>query len=395
MTIASSTASSEFLKNPYPFYERLRAVHPIHKGSFLKYPGWYVTGYEEAAAILKDARFKVRTPLPETSIKYQDLQCVQNRMMLFQNQPDHRRLRTMASGAFTPRMAECYRSYIDETVRRLLDQVQGEKKMEVISDFAFPLASFVIANIIGVPEEDREQLKDWAASLIQTIDFTRSRKALTEGNHIAVQAMAYFRELIQKRERHPQQDMISMLLKGKEKNKLTEEELASTCLLLAIAGHETTVNLISNLILCLLQHPEQLLKLKENPDLIGSAIEECLRYESPTQMTARVASEDIDISGVTIRQGEQVYLLLGAANRDPNRFTNADVFDLTRSPNPHLSFGHGHHVCLGSSLARLEAQIAINTLLQRMPGLKLADTERRYRPLFGFRALEALPVTFE
>ncbi|MDO8226306.1 cytochrome P450 [Bacillus cabrialesii] len=395
MTIASSTASSEFLKNPYPFYERLRAVHPIHKGSFLKYPGWYVTGYEEAAAILKDARFKVRTPLPETSIKYQDLQCVQNRMMLFQNQPDHRRLRTMASGAFTPRMAECYRSYIDETVRRLLDQVQGEKKMEVISDFAFPLASFVIANMIGVPEEDREQLKDWAASLIQTIDFTRSRKALTEGNHIAVQAMAYFRELIQKRKRQPQQDMISMLLKGKEKNKLTEEELASTCLLLAIAGHETTVNLISNSILCLLQHPEQLLKLKENPDLIGSAIEECLRYESPTQMTARVASEDIDISGVTIRQGEQVYLLLGAANRDPNRFTNADVFDLTRSPNPHLSFGHGHHVCLGSSLARLEAQIAINTLLQRMPGLKLADTERRYRPLFGFRALEALPVTFE
>ncbi|OLQ56019.1 cytochrome [Bacillus licheniformis] len=395
MTIASSTASSEFLKNPYPFYERLRAVHPIHKGSFLKYPGWYVTGYEEAAAILKDARFKVRTPLPETSIKYQDLQCVQNRMMLFQNQPDHRRLRTMASGAFTPRMAECYRSYIDETVRRLLDQVQGEKKMEVISDFAFPLASFVIANIIGVPEEDREQLKDWAASLIQTIDFTRSRKALTEGNHIAVQAMAYFRELIQKRKRHPQQDMISMLLKGKEKNKLTEEELASTCLLLAIAGHETTVNLISNSILCLIQHPEQLLKLKESPDLIGSAIEECLRYESPTQMTARVASEDIDISGVTIRQGEQVYLLLGAANRDPNRFTNADVFDLTRSPNPHLSFGHGHHVCLGSSLARLEAQIAINTLLHRMPGLKLADTERRYRPLFGFRALEALPVTFE
>ncbi|MGG1244775.1 cytochrome P450 [Bacillus cabrialesii] len=395
MTIASSTASSEFLKNPYPFYERLRAVHPIHKGSFLKYPGWYVTGYEEAAAILKDARFKVRTPLPETSIKYQDLQCVQNRMMLFQNQPDHRRLRTMASGAFTPRMAECYRSYIDETVRRLLDQVQGEKKMEVISDFAFPLASFVIANIIGVPEEDREQLKDWAVSLIQTIDFTRSRKALTEGNHIAVQAMAYFRELIQKRKRHPQQDMISMLLKRKEKDKLTEEELASTCLLLAIAGHETTVNLISNSILCLLQHPEQLLKLKENPDLIGSAIEECLRYESPTQMTARVASEDIDISGVTIRQGEQVYLLLGATNRDPIRFTNADVFDLTRSPNPHLSFGHGHHICLGSSLARLEAQIAVNAILQRMTGLKLADSERRYRPLFGFRALEALPVTFE
>lgn len=212
---------------------------------------------------------------------------------------------------------------------------------------------------------------------------------------MAVQAMAYFKELIQKRKRHPQQDMISMLLKGKENDKLTEEEAASTCILLAIAGHETTVNLISNSVLCLLQHPEQLLKLRENPDLIGTAVEECLRYESPTQMTARVASEDIDISGVTIRQGEQVYLLLGAANRDPSIFTNPDVFDITRSPNQHLSFGHGHHVCLGSSLARLEAQIAINTLLQRMPSLKLADFEWRYRPLFGFRALEELPVTFE
>nr|WP_087992864.1 cytochrome P450 [Bacillus subtilis] len=395
MTIAFSAASSEFLKNPYPFYETMRAVHPIYKGSFWKYPGWYVTGYEETAAILKDARFKVRAPLPETSIKYQDLKHVQNQMMLFQNQPDHRRLRTMASGAFTPRMSACYRPYIDETVHYLLDQVQGEKKMEVISDFAFPLASYVIANMIGVPAEDREQLKEWASSLVQTIDFTRSRKALTEGNHIAVQAMAYFRELIQKRKRHPKQDMISMLLNGTEKNKLTEEEAASTCILLAIAGHETTVNLISNSILSLLRHPEQLLKLKENPDLIGTAIEECLRYESPTQMTARVASEDIDISGVTIRQGEQIYLLLGAANRDPNIFTQADVFDITRSPNPHLSFGHGHHVCIGSSLARLEAQIAIHTLMQRMTGLKLAVSECRYRPLFGFRALEELPVTFD
>ncbi|CAN2255305.1 cytochrome P450 [Bacillus vallismortis] len=391
MTIASSA----FLKNPYPFYETLRAVHPIYKGSFLKYPGWYVTGYEETAAILKDARFKVRPPLPETSVKYQDLQCVQRQMMLFQNQPDHRRLRTLASGAFTPRMTESYRPYIDETVHHLLDQVQGEKKMEVISDFAFPLASYVIANMIGVPAEDREQLKEWASSLVQTIDFTRSRKALTEGNHTAVQATAYFRELIQKRKRHPKQDMISMLLKGTENHKLTEEEAASACILLAVAGHETTVNLISNSVLCLLQHPKQLMMLKENPDLIGNAIEECLRYESPTQMTARVASEDIDISGVTIRQGEQVYLLLGAANRDPNIFTNADVFDITRSPNRHLSFGQGHHVCIGSSLARLEAQIAMTILLQRMSGLKLAGSEFQYRPLFGFRALEELSVTFD
>ncbi|MEC1791974.1 cytochrome P450, partial [Bacillus vallismortis] len=268
-------------------------------------------------------------------------------------------------------------------------------KLEVISDLAFPLASYVIANMIGVPAEDREQLKEWASRLVQTIDFTRSRKALTEGNDTAVQATAYFRALIQKRKRHPKQDMISMLLKGTENHKLTEEEAASACILLAIAGHETTMNLISNSVLCLLQHPKQLMVLKENPDLIGNAIEECLRYESPTQMTARVASEDIDISGVTIRQGEQVYLLLGAANRDPNIFTNADVFDITRSPNRHLSFGQGHHVCIGSSLARLEAQIAMTILLQRMSGLKLAVSEFQYRPLFGFRALEELPVTFD
>lgn len=394
MTIPISLTPSAFFKNPYPYYDTLRSAHPLYKGNVLKYPGWYVTGYEEAAAILKDTRFKTRVPLPETSMKYKDLNHVQKQMMLFQNQPDHRRLRLPVSGVFTPRMTECYRPFINETVHHLLDQVQGEKKMELISDFAFPLASCIIAKIIGVPAEERDQCKEWASSLVQTIDLTRSRKVLTDGNQITVKMKEYFRELIQKRKQNPQHDVISMLLKEEQADKLTEEEVASTCILLEIAGHETTVNLISNSILCLLQHREQLLQLKENPALIHTAVEECLRYESPTQMTARVASEEIEMNGVTIRQGEHVYVLLGAANRDPKVFAHANEFDITRSPNPHLSFGQGHHICIGSSLARLEAQIAINTLLQRMPSLQLAVSEVRYRKLIGFRALMELPVTF-
>ncbi|WP_336183370.1 cytochrome P450 [Bacillus sp. 205(2023)] len=394
MTIPISLTPSAFFKNPYPFYDTLRSEHPLYKGNVLKYPGWYVTGYEEAAAILKDTRFRTRVPLPETSIKYKDLNHVQKQMMLFQNQSDHRRLRMPVSGVFTPRMTEGYRPFINETVHHLLDQVQGKKKMELISDFAFPLASSIIAKIIGVPAEGRDQFKEWSSNLVQTIDFTRSRKVLTDGNQITVVMREYFRELIQKRKQKPQHDVISMLLKEGQAGKLTEEEVASTCILLAIAGHETTVNLISNSILCLLQHQEQLLQLKENPALIHTAVEECLRYESPTQMTARVSSEDIEMNGVTIRQGEHVYILLGAANRDPKVFSHANEFDITRSPNPHLSFGQGRHICIGSSLARLEAQIAINTLLQRMPGLQLAVSEVRYRKLIGFRALMELPIIF-
>jgi pimeloyl-[acyl-carrier protein] synthase len=388
--------TSEFFQNPYPFYEQVRSTHPIYWGNLFKYPGWYVTGYEEAITILKDTRFKNRIPLPETSKKYEQLKNIQNDMMLFKNQPDHKRLRFLVSNVFTPRMVEHLRPYIQETVNDLLQSVQHKKSMDVISDFAFPLASLIIAKILGVPGEDRYQFREWALSLIQTIDFTRSRKALDNGNAITINLRNYFKKLMEKRRQSPEEDLISLLIKEEQQgDKLTDEELVATCILLVIAGHETTVNLISNSILTLLKHPHQMMKLKENPALIENAVEEFLRYESPTQMTARIASEDIEIHGTTIKKGDQVYILLGAANRDPNQFAHAHLLDITRNPNPHLAFGYGTHFCLGAPLARLEAQIAIQTLLQQMDNIQLTSSDLPWRKLMGFRSLKELLITFD
>lgn len=395
-TIQTSLTSPEFLNNPYPFYDKLRSVNPIYWGNSLKYPGWYVTGYEEAAAILKDTRFQNRIPLPQTSKKYEQLKHIQNDMMLFKNQPDHKRLRMLVSKVFTLRVVEAHRPYIKETVDELLHQVQQKKRMDIVSDFAFPLASLIIAKILGVPAEERHQFREWTVTLIQTIDFTRSRKALARGNDTTKMLLVYFRQLIQKRKQNPQDDLISLLIKEEQQgDTLTDEELLATCILLVIAGHETTVNLISNSILSLLNHPEQLMKLKENPSLIEKAVEEFLRYESPTQMTARMASEDIEMNRITIKKGQQVYILLGAANRDPKKFIDANVLNVTRNPNPHLAFGYGSHFCLGSLLARIEAQIAIDTLLQRLSNLQMVTPDPKWRKLTGFRSLEELSITFD
>ncbi|MGZ4160234.1 MAG: cytochrome P450 [Neobacillus sp.] len=395
-TVPLSFTTTEFFQNPYPFYEKLRSIHSIYWGNLLKYPGWYVTGYEEAITILKDTRFKNRIPMPQTSKKYESLKNIQNDMMVFKNQPDHKRLRFLVSNVFTPRMVEHLRPYIQETVNDLLSQFQNKKTMDVVSDLAFPLASLIIAKIIGVPEEERYQFREWAASLIQTIDFTRSKKALDNGVAITIILRNYFKELIKKRKQRPAEDLISLLIKEEQQgDRLTDEELLATCILLVIAGHETTVNLISNSILILLKHPHQLMELKEKPLLIEGAVEEFLRYESPTQMTARIASEDIEILQTTIKKGDQVYILLGAANRDPNIFHNPHLLDITRNPNPHLAFGYGTHFCLGAPLARLETQIAIKSLLCQKDNLQLAAPDLQWRNLIGFRSLNELQITFD
>ncbi|MEM1504397.1 cytochrome P450 [Domibacillus sp. 8LH] len=389
-------ASQEFLQNPYPFYETLRSIHPVYKGSLLKYHGWFITGYEEVVAVLKDTRFQSRFPLPEASKKYEQLKNIQSGMMLFKNQQDHKRLRLLVSQAFTRKTVERCRPFIQETVNDLLKQVYDNKKMDVVSDFAFPLASLVIAKILGVPEEDRYQFKEWTAAFIQTIDFTRSRKTLANGTEITRKVLIYFKELIEKRREEPQDDLISRLIQEEQQgDKLSYDELLAACILLMIAGHETTVNLISNSILSLLQNPEQLKKLRSQPHLIETAVEEFLRFESPAQLIARTASENIAVGETTIQKGEQVYLLLGAANRDSKKFMNAHMLDITRSPNPHLAFGYGVHFCLGSSLARTEAQIAIQALVQNTTNLQLSSSNLHYRQLIGFRSLAELPVTFD
>ncbi|MFF3025168.1 cytochrome P450 [Gottfriedia sp. NPDC057948] len=393
---AFSFITNEFFQNPYPFYENLRSMNSIYQGNLLKYPGWYVTGYEEAITILKDSRFKNRIPLPETSKKYELLKNIQNDMMLFKNQSDHKRLRFLVSNVFTPRMVEHLRPYIEDTVYDLLQQFQNQKTLDIVSDLAFPLASLIIARIIGIPQQDIYQFKKWAAGLIQSIDFTRSGKTLESGNAITIDLRDYFKELIKKRKHSPEDDLISRLIMEEQQgDSLSEEELLATCILLVIAGHETTVNLISNSVLTLLKHPNQMIELKENPFLIEQAVEECLRYESPTQMIARVATEDIEINNASIKKGDQIYVLIGAANRDPHKFHDPYLFDIARSSNQHLAFGYGIHFCLGSSLARLEAQIAIKTLLNWKEVHLLASTELTWRRLIGFRSLKELRIIFD
>ncbi|MGM7636967.1 cytochrome P450 [Bacillus sp. Hm123] len=387
-------ALPQSIENPYPIYNELRSQSPIMKGVALKQPGWYVTGYEEAITILKEGRFENRIPLPQTTKKFEQLKNVQNDMMLFKNNQDHRRLRLLISQFFTPTALTDLCPYIEQTTHDLLDEVQDQKRMDIITDFAFPLASLIIAKIIGIPKEERDQFRGWAIRLIESIDFTRSRKTLVHGNETMKSLIDYFNILIQARREMPRKDLISQLLEAEQDHKLSDEEILSACILLVIAGHETTVNLISNSVLALLQNREQLLLLKKHPSLITSAVEEFLRYESPTQMVARVAVEDINIYNVCIKKGEQVYVLIGAANRDPRTFTNPNALDITRNPNPHLAFGNGSHFCIGAMLAKLEAQMAIQPLIQRFENLQLETEQLQWRRLIGFRALNQLIVTW-
>ncbi|MED4400187.1 cytochrome P450 [Metabacillus fastidiosus] len=382
---------TDFFRNPYPFYDELRSISPLYRTSLLKYKGVFVTGYEEAVTILKDTRFKNRIPLPQSTLKYESLKDTQNDMFLFKNGADHIKIRMLVNKAFTPRMIEAYRPYIAETANSLLDEMKLGGTMDIVSDFAFPLASSVIARILGVPAEDHQKFREWSIELIQTIDFMRSSKSLKSGNRTIGILINYFKKLIISKELYPAEDLISILIK---EEKMTNEELIATCILLVIAGHETTVNLISNSLFILLNNEEQLLELREDLSLMESAVEECLRYESPTQMIARIAGEDVEMNGELIKEGEHVYIMLGAVNRDPRKFLHADQFNIRRDPNQHLAFGAGVHFCLGASLARLEAQIAISTFLERIPECTLADSQLKWRRLFSFRSLEEMIIHF-
>ena len=243
----SLKSDSDFWRDPYLFYDQLRSIHPVYKGTVLKHPGWYVTGYEEAAAILKEPAFINRVPLPEASTKYEQLQRLQRNMMLFQNESGHKRMRTIAGKEFMPQKTATFRPAIEETVHELLDQLENKKTADMVSEFAFPLASLIIAGMLGVPEEERYQFRQWTADLIQTIDLTRTRKVMAKGGDTVAKLTAYFKNLIEKRKAHPSEDLISTFA-GHEQ--LADEEVLATCILLVIAGHETTVNLLTNGLFC-------------------------------------------------------------------------------------------------------------------------------------------------
>ncbi len=390
----------EYRADPYPFYHRFRQVDPVHWSDFLGF--WVLTRYADIVAVLRDPRFSANPGLWEG---YQDflqsiggrgpLSAMEEKWMLFMDPPDHTRLRTLVGKAFTPRVVEGLRPHIREVVADLLKAAEAKGAMDLIADLAYPLPVIVIAEMLGVPTEDRDLFKGWSRDLARTLDPVVTPEIIARGNEATLAFMDYFRHLIARRRREPREDLMSALIAAEEGGeRLNEEELLATCVLLFGAGHETTMNLIGNGMLALLRHPAELKKLREHPSLIQSAVEELLRYDGPVQITARVAMEDVEVGGKTVRKGQQVLLVLGAANRDPAQFSDPDRLDLGRSENRPLAFGHGIHFCLGAPLARVEAQMAIGMLLDRFPTLRLASTALEWRDTVTLRGLKALPLVF-
>ena len=385
-----------FVEDPYPTYHVLRSQDPVHHSPL---GFWVLTRYADVIAMLRDPRL-VKEPIAAFVAARFGMAVPPGLglSMLDRDPPDHTRLRGLVSKAFTPKALESLRPRIQQIVDGLLDQLEARGEMDLIEEFAYPLPVIVICEMLGVPVRDHERFKEWGLDIARGLDAIMLPPDSEVGRRSMVgrRALAeYFRELIAGRRAAPREDMLSALIAAEEAgDKLDEDELLATCILLLVAGHETTVNLIGNGTLALLRHPEQLRRLREDPALIGSAIEELLRYDGPVQRTARIPSEDITIGGRTIPRGEMVMPFLGAANRDPAQFPDPDRLDITRTDNRHIAFGMGIHFCLGAPLARMEGQIAINTLLRRLPKLALAGQRPEHRQSLTLRGLVSLPVAF-
>ena len=386
----------EFHSNPYPFYRALREEDPVHQSPL---GFWVCTRYDDAVMILRDSRFgregmakrmEARLGLTQDTSRARD--------MLFQDPPDHTRLRALVSRAFTPRVVEVMRPHIQEIVDGLLDRVDGARAMDVIEDLAYPLPVTVICEMLGVPAADQDIFKTWSTDIARSLDaavLPADSDAIPRGRDARLGLADYFRSLIATRRKDAKPDLLSALIAAEEEgNKLSEGELVSTCMLLLIAGHETTVNLIGNGLLALLQHPDQLRALRDDPGLIQTGVEELLRFDGPVQRTGRMTTAEVEIGDKRIPRDSVVVSVIGAANRDPKQFADPDRLDVSRKDNRHIAFGFGIHFCLGAPLARLEGQIALGTLLRRMPKLALVSDVPEWRESSTLRGLKSLPVTF-
>lgn len=384
-----------FVADPYPTYHRLRAEDPVHLSAL---GFWILTRYDDVVAVLRDPRFAKEAIPAFVAARFGASVPAMGVSMLDRDPPDHTRLRSLVSAAFTPRVVEGLRPRIQQLVDGLLERVEGAGSMDLIEEFAYPLPVNVICEMLGVPVEDHEQFKDWGLDIARGLDailLPRDSEVLRRAIAARHALADYFHRLIAARRAAPRGDLLSALIAAEEAgDKLSEEELLATSILLLVAGHETTVNLIGNGTLALLRHPDQLRRLRADPALIGSAVEELLRYDGPVQRTARIPSADVVIGGRTIAKGDMVMPFIGAADRDPTHFVDPDRLDITRADNRHIAFGWGIHFCLGAPLARLEGQIAINTLVRRLPKLALATAQPEYRQSLTLRGLKTLPVSF-
>jgi cytochrome P450 len=398
--------SDEFRAASYETFARMRAEDPVfcQPGIDGETMIWFVTRYEDVVAVLLDDDRFVRDPrlglspeaLEELSSGMPEAFAFIDQHMLNRDGEDHRRLRRLVTKAFTPRMVEQLRPRIQEIADELIDRVQPRGEMEVVEDFAFPLPITVIAELLGIPVADRGRFREWSNAIVTP---ALGPEALAEFGAKMSDFVAYLRKLFEQRRSEPGEDLVSALLQVRDGgDTLSDQELFSMVVLLIVAGHETTVSLIGNAVLALLEHPGQRAALERDPARIPTAIEELLRYDSPVERTLnRWATTDVELGGQTIKRGDIVIAILGSANRDPDRFPGADALDLDRPDTKHLAFGRGSHYCLGAPLARLETEIALATLLSRLPGLRLAVSpeELAWRPVPLFRSLVSLPVAWD
>ena len=387
----------EVLANPYPLYKRLRDEDPVHWDPYLH--SWVVTRYTDVVDVLQ--RFKAdRTPTPERldelgMRELTPIAAVMVQQMLFLDPPKHGRVRRLASVAFTPRRIAVLREHIHQIAESLVDELVGLQSFDVMDRLANPLPAIVTAEMLGVPTTDHGMLKGWSQDFAEMLGNFQHNPGRAKKTLQSVEEMvAYFHAAVLREESHPTEGLINALTTAVvDGDRLTEGEVVANVIVTMVGGQETTTNLIGNGLLTLLRQPDQLARLRADPSLVATAVEELLRYESPSQHTARMAPEGAVLGGTPIPAGDAVIAVMGAANRDPERFPDPDQLDIGREDNRHLAFGWAAHFCFGAPLARMEGQIAFETLIRRFPVLALEpDKEIQWRPNLGLRGLTELHV---
>jgi len=391
-------ATPEGRADPYPRYAGLRAQAPVHRSGF---GFWALTRYDDCQYVLRHPKVGKDFSGAASALGLSDAQRDEQARfredrsnMLVTDPPDHTRLRGLASRAFTPRTVETLRPGVVAMVDELIDAF-GAGEVDVMQALAFPLPVTVIGEMLGVPAEDRQQLRPLVRAVTAVLELVVTPEALSAATAANATLERYFADLVAERRARPQDDLLTRLIQAEDEgDKLSEPELVSTAILLFAAGFETTTNLIGNAVLGLLRHPDQLDRLRADRALVKPAVEEILRYDSPVQIAVRTAYEDMDVGGRRVEAGSTVLALLGAANRDPARYTDPDRLDVGRSEGAPISFGSGIHFCLGAALARLEGQVVLDRLLERFQSIELVDGDPVHRDSLTLRGLVALPVRF-
>ncbi|MGQ0665742.1 MAG: cytochrome P450 [Nitrospiraceae bacterium] len=398
-----SLLTTEARANPYPIYATLRKDDPVHWSEPLQV--WVLTRYDDVLAALRDPALSSDRLKQYAAHQLHGLDLsivadylrVANRMMIIKDIPLHTRLRRMTSESFTKSALDVWRPIVQKVVDRLLDQIQGTGRMDLVSDFAQPLPALVIAEMFGIAEEDRDSFQRWSDDISKFWggSFGNIEEDGRRANEAMVRLEQHFLHIIRMRRDQPGDDLMSHLIANQEKGRVDAEELTAQCVLILVAGHVTTIDQISNGLYALLMHPEELRKLREQPDVIHSAIEEILRFDSSVPFIHRVAKEDVVIRGRRIAKGQVVFLGLAAANHDPEQFVDPDRLDVARQPNKHVAFAVGPHLCLGAELARRELALGVAGLCNRFPALRFTNElpERRYDSLM-FRGFKSMPLAF-